>query len=103
MHKRQQTAPHLPLKLVTQYTLKPSDLENRSEVESWLLDCPYRVQQILPPYRKPSYRKKTRFCKVKDIAHELSVELWNVDTKFGRPGKFINHPTNLPTIPLNAD
>ena len=35
--------------------------------------------------------------------HELPVELWNVDRKFGRTGKFINHPENLPTIPLNAD
>ena len=27
---------------------------------------------------------KTRPCNVKDIMHELLVELWNVDTKFGR-------------------
>ena len=41
---------------------------------------------------------KTRPCNVKDIVHVLPVKLWNVDTKFGRAGKFINHPTNL-TIP----
>ena len=26
---------------------------------------------------------KTRPCNVKDIVHELPVELWNVETKFG--------------------
>ena len=46
---------------------------------------------------------KSRPCNVKDIVHECPVELWNVDTKFGRAGKFINHPANLPTIPLNTD
>ena len=35
--------------------------------------------------------------------HELPVELWNVDTKFGRAGKYIIHPASLPTIPLNTD
>ena len=39
----------------------------------------------------------TRPCNVKDIVHELPV-----DTKFGRAGKFINHPANLLTIPLNT-
>ena len=46
---------------------------------------------------------KTRPCNVKDIVHELPVELWNVDAKFGRAEKFINYPANLPTIPLNTD
>ena len=31
---------------------------------------------------------------------EPPVELWNIDIQFGREGKFINHPTNLPTIML---
>ena len=46
---------------------------------------------------------KTRACKIKDVVHEPPVELWNIDTMFGRPGKFINHPTNLPNIPLNTN
>ena len=45
---------------------------------------------------------KMRPYNVKDIVHKLSVKLWNVDTMFGRGGKFIDHPANLPTIPLNT-
>ena len=40
-------------------------------------------------------------CNVKDVVLELPVEFWNRDTQFGRPGKFINHPANLPTISLH--
>ena len=40
-------------------------------------------------------------CNVKDVALEPPVELWNIDTQFGRAGKFINHPANLPTISLH--
>ena len=43
---------------------------------------------------------KTRSCNVKDIGLESPVELWNIDTQFGRAWKFINHPTKLPTIML---
>ena len=46
---------------------------------------------------------KIRPCHVKDILHEPPVELWNVNTMFGRAGKFINHLANLPTIPLNTN
>ena len=46
---------------------------------------------------------KARPYNVKDIVHEPPVELCNVDTMFGRAGKFINHPANLPTIPLNTN
>ena len=42
---------------------------------------------------------KTGPCNVKDNLQELPVELWNIDTKLGRAGKFINHQSNLPTIP----
>ena len=38
---------------------------------------------------------------VKDVVLELPVEFWNIDTHFGRAGKFINHPANLPTISLH--
>ena len=47
--------------------------------------------------------EKTRPYNIKDYVHELPVELWNVDTKFGRDGKFINHPGNLPNNPLYTD
>ena len=43
---------------------------------------------------------KTRSCNVKDIVLEPPVEPWNIDTQFGRAGKFINHPANLSTIML---
>ena len=44
---------------------------------------------------------KTRLCNLKDVVHEQPIEFWNIDTHFGRAGKYINHPTNLPTIKLS--
>ena len=44
---------------------------------------------------------KVQSCNVKDVVLEPPVELWNIDTQFGRAGKFINHPVNLPTISLH--
>ena len=44
---------------------------------------------------------KMRSCNIKDIILEPPVEFWNIDTQFGRAGKYINHPANLPTITLN--
>ena len=44
---------------------------------------------------------KVGSCNVKDIVPEPPVEFWNIDTQFGRAGKYINHPANLPTISLN--
>ena len=41
--------------------------------------------------------EKIRSCNVKDIIHEPPIEFWNIITQFGRAGKFINHPMNLPT------
>ena len=52
-------------------------------------------------YIENQAKGKMRPCSVKDVVHELPVELWNVYTMFGRAEKFINHPANLPTIPLN--
>ena len=52
-------------------------------------------------YVKNQATGKSASCNVKDIVHELPIEFWNTDTMFGRAGKFINHPTNLPTIKLN--
>ena len=44
---------------------------------------------------------KVQSCNVKDIVLELPVELWNIGTQFGRAGRFISHPANLPTISLH--
>ena len=35
-----------------------------------------------------------------DIILEMPIEFWDVDTQFSRAGRYINHPTNLPTIKL---
>ena len=34
---------------------------------------------------------KIQSSNVKVVVHEPLVELWNVDTQFGRAGKFVNH------------
>ena len=44
---------------------------------------------------------KLHSCNVKDVVLEPPVEFWNIDTQFGRCGKYVNHPANLPTIKLN--
>ena len=46
--------------------------------------------------------RKVHFCNVKDVILEPPIEFWNIDTQFGRAGRYINHPANLPTIKLNA-
>ena len=46
---------------------------------------------------------KAQLCNVKDVVHKPPVKLWNIDTQFGRAGKFISHPVNLPTIPLGTN
>ena len=43
---------------------------------------------------------KVQSCNVKDIVLEPPMEFWNIDTQFGRAGKYIDHPANLPTISL---
>ena len=48
-----------------------------------------------------SWTRYIRSCNVKDVVHEPPIEFWNIDTQFGRARRFINHPTNLPTIKLN--
>ena len=45
--------------------------------------------------------EKVQSCNVKDLVLEPPIELWHMDTQFGRAGKFINHPGNLPTINLH--
>ena len=44
---------------------------------------------------------KVQSCNVKDVVMEPPVELCNIDTQFGRAGKFITYPANLPTISLH--
>ena len=44
---------------------------------------------------------KVQSCNVKDVILELPIEFWNIDTQFGRAGRYINHAANLPTIKLN--
>ena len=44
---------------------------------------------------------KTRSCNIKDVVLKPPVEIWNIDTQFGRAGRHINHLTNLPNITLN--
>ena len=44
---------------------------------------------------------KTRSCNIKDIVLKTPIEFWSIDTQFGRAGKYIDHPANLPTIKLN--
>ena len=41
---------------------------------------------------------KTSLCNFKDVVLKPPVELWNINTQFGRAGRCINHPANLPTI-----
>ena len=45
--------------------------------------------------------RKVCSCNVKDIILEWPIEFWNIDTQFGRAGRYINHPADLPTIKLN--
>ena len=45
--------------------------------------------------------RKVHSCKVKNIILEPPIEFWNIDTQFGRVGRYINHPANVPTIKLN--
>ena len=54
----------------TDYTPpKQAAWKTRFKMESWLQDCPCRVQQKPPPYRKKQATGKTRPCNVKDIVH----------------------------------
>ena len=41
---------------------------------------------------------KTRSCISKDVVLKPPVELWNIDVQFGRAGRYIKHPANLPTV-----
>ena len=43
---------------------------------------------------------KTRSCNITDVVLKPPEELWNINTQFGRAGRYINNPANLPTIML---
>ena len=45
----------------------------RTEVESWLQDCPYSVQLTLPTQRNQD-TGKMRPCNVKDVIHKPPVK-----------------------------
>ena len=45
--------------------------------------------------------RKVQSCSMKDVVLEPPAEFWNIDTQFGRAGKYVNHPANLPTISLH--
>ena len=45
--------------------------------------------------------RKVHSCNIKDVILEPPIDFWNKDTQFGRAGRYINHPANLPTIRLN--
>ena len=59
-------------------------------MEAWISNCHIENQAT----------GKTMSCNIKDVVLKPPVELWNVDMQFGRAGKYINHPMNLPTITL---
>ena len=44
---------------------------------------------------------KTRSYNIKDIIFKPPIEFWNINMKFGRAGKYIIHPANLPTSMFN--
>ena len=68
----------------------------------WRLE--YRIVQIEHDghflHIKNQATGKVQSCNVKDIVLEPPVGFWNIDTQFGRAGKYVNHPANLPTISL---
>ena len=45
--------------------------------------------------------RKVQSCNVKDVVLEPPVEFWNIDTQFGRGGKYVKNPANLLTISLH--
>ena len=98
MPKRQQTAPHPISKSMTVFfkNKQPGkrDLKWRA---GYRIVCIEHSRHYL--HIENQATGKTGPCNVKDAS---PAELWNIDTMFGRAGKFINHPTNLPTIPLNT-
>ena len=65
----------------------------------------YRIVQIEHDghflHIKNQATEKVQSCNMKDVVHEPPVEFWNIDTQFGRAGKYVNHPANLPTISLH--
>ena len=83
MQKRHNTASHLILKLVTDYTLKTKqpgkwDLKWRAGYRIVCIECNGHYLHI-----ENQATGKTRPCNVKDVVHQPPDELWNVDTTFG--------------------
>ena len=65
----------------------------------------YRIVQIEHDrhflHIKNQATRKVWSSNMKDLVLEPPVEFWNIDTQFGRAGKYVNHPANFPTITLN--
>ena len=65
----------------------------------------YRIVQIVQDghflHIKNQATGKVQSCNMKDVVLEPPVEFWNIEIQFGRAGKCINHPANLPTITLH--
>ena len=38
---------------------------------------------------------------MKDVVLKPPIKFWNIDTQFGKAGKYVSHPANLPTISLH--
>ena len=51
-------------------------------------------------YIKNQATGKTQSCNVMDIILEPPIEFRDVNTQFGRAGRYVTHPANLPTIKL---
>ena len=45
--------------------------------------------------------RKVQSYNVKDVVLEPPVEFWNIDTQFGRAGKYINHPVQIYQLSLS--
>ena len=74
------------------------DLKWRHEYRIFIIDCDGHFL-----HNENQATGKVQYCNVKDIVLEPLVGFWNIDTQFGRAGKFINHPVNLPTISLQDE
>ena len=88
---------HLTFKPGTEFTLKNKqphkwDLKWRAQYRIVHIECDRHYLHI-----ENQTTGKTQSCNVNDVVHKPPVELWNIDTQFGRAGKFINHPSNLPS------
>ena len=67
-------------------------------MESWLQDCLIECNGYYLNIENQA-TGKTRPFNVKDAVHEPPVELWNVDTMFGRTEKIYKSSDKSPHYP----